>query len=218
MVSTVFANDFNKAAAHNSFFRKVVALRIAKYERSRNPHLNIKFCQVEFMTPELKSSYAEVDMRDKQGIDAIIKLSDTEGKLVLSIPVQLKSIFTDYRTVSVAVCDVEKLSNVKYYITIYDNPNGNEYVVTKASMLKQFIQEKQSQLIGTTGYYRQNRVHSTEAFFAIPVYAEESGCYIHQDLCGYANNLFLFCEVPYKVMENKAFKKSLEAFKANSIF
>lgn len=218
MISQVFREDFTKASKHNDFFSRTIANRIAKFEKSRNPHLNITKYSVEFMTPELKASYADVDLRDKAGIDVILGLKDANNNVVLTIPIQLKSIFTDYRTVSVAVGDVEKLDNVKYYVTIYDNPSGvHEYVVAKASSLKQFINERQSELRGTTGYFRQNQVHSKEAFYAIPVYAEASGCYTHQHLCGYSNNIFLYCEVKYNCMENKAFKKSLETFKANSI-
>lgn len=210
MVSNVFRDDFNKASKHNEFFKMTIAKRIVRAEMSRNPQLGIKKYAVEFLTPELKASYADVDMRDKAGIDAIIKMYNAVGATVSTIPVQLKSIFTDYRTVAVAEGDVEKLENVKYYVTIYDNPSGvHEYVVVKARLLKDFIECNASALRATPGHFKTNKIHSKESFYAMPVYCQASGYFIHQRFSIFTNNLTLFCEVKYCQMPDKAFKESI---------
>lgn len=212
MISQVFRDDFNKAAKHNDFFKYKIASRIVKREQSRQPELNIKKYAIEFLTPALKASYSEVDARDKAGIDAYIHLLNADNVRVGCIPVQLKSIFTSYRTVAVAECDVEKLANVQYYITIYDNPSGaHEYVVVKARQLRDFIEYNAAAMKVTPGHYKTNQVHSKESFYAMPVYCQSYGYFIHQRFSIFTNNLTLFCEVKYDAMPDKTFKQSINA-------
>jgi len=219
MVSNVFANDFNKASKHNNFFITVIAKRIAQYERNKHERkLEINKYSVILETEELKATYADVSQADKDGIDAAIQLK-INNEVVHTVYCQLKSIFTTYRTVSVEVGDVAKLDNVKYYITIYDMPDEkHQYVICKAKLLKEFINEKQSKLVGTYGHFRKNEVHSKQSFYAIPLFVEGGRSpYKYFDLTIQANNIALFIEVPYEVVPDKEWKSLVDKFKAQAL-